>query len=103
MLSGSLQLKRSTALPVIQQTLSRLPRRKFVVSAKVTGMPDQVVVCGGGIIGVATAYYLTLHGVKPILVEKKSIACAASGVAFSQQFLSSSNLVTSQESFTCRL
>ena len=47
-------------------------------------MPDRVVVCGGGIIGVATAYYLTLHGVRPTLVEKKGIACAASGVTFSQ-------------------
>ena len=46
-------------------------------------MPDQVVICRGGIIGVATAYYLTLQGIKPILVEKKGIACAASGVAVS--------------------
>ena len=46
-----------------------------------TSMPDQVVICGGGIIGVATAYYLTLQGVKPIVVEKSSIACAASGDA----------------------
>ena len=83
MLSCSLQLNRSTALPVAQRTLCRLPRRKFAVSADASGMPDQVVVCGGGIIGVATAYYLTLHGVKPILVEKQGIACAASGVAFS--------------------
>lgn len=44
-------------------------------------MPDQVVVCGGGIMGVATAYYLTLQGVKPTLVEKRGIACAASGTA----------------------
>ena len=87
MLSRSFQLKRSTALPVVRQTLCCLHRRNLVVSAKGLGMPDQVVVCGGGIIGVATAYYLTLHGIKPILVEKKGIACAASGVAFSPQFL----------------
>jgi len=43
-------------------------------------MPDQVVICGGGIIGSATAYYLTLQGVKPILVEKSGIACASSGI-----------------------
>ena len=40
---------------------------------------DQVVVCGGGIIGVATAYYLTLQGAKTTLVERTGIACGASG------------------------
>ena len=40
---------------------------------------DQVVVCGGGIIGVATAYYLTLQGVKPTLVERTGVASGASG------------------------
>ena len=76
----SLQLNRSTALPVAQRVLCCLPiRGRLLVSANAR-MPDQVVVCGGGIVGVATAYYLTLHGVKPTLVEKQSIACAASGV-----------------------
>ena len=40
---------------------------------------DQVVVCGGGIIGVSAAYYLTLQGVKPLLIERTGIACGASG------------------------
>ena len=40
---------------------------------------DQVVVCGGGIIGVGAAYYLTLQGVKPLLIERTAIACGASG------------------------
>ena len=44
-------------------------------------MPDQVVICGGGIMGVATAYYLTLQGIRPTVVERGSIACAASGTA----------------------
>ena len=52
-------------------TLSAQPAKK--------SMPDHVVICGGGIIGVATAYYLTLQGIKPLLVEKSGIACAASG------------------------
>ncbi len=52
-------------------TLSAQPAKK--------SMPGQVVICGGGIIGVATAYYLTLQGIKPLLVEKSGIACAASG------------------------
>ena len=56
-------------------------RRSLTLSAQPAkkSMPDQVVICGGGIIGVATAYYLTLQGVKPLLVEKGGIACAASG------------------------
>ena len=52
-------------------TLSAQPAKK--------SMPDRVVICGGGIIGVATAYYLALQGIKPLLVEKSGIACAASG------------------------
>lgn len=40
-----------------------------------------VVVCGGGIIGVATAFYLSLQGVSPLLVEETGIASAASGTS----------------------
>lgn len=41
----------------------------------------RVVVCGGGVIGVCTAYFLAKKGVAVTLVEKSSIACAASGKA----------------------
>ncbi|CAN1132600.1 Putative oxidoreductase C1F5.03c [Linum perenne] len=40
-----------------------------------------VVVCGGGVIGVCTAYFLAKKGASVTLVEKSSIACAASGKA----------------------
>ena len=40
-----------------------------------------VVVCGGGVIGAATAYYLTELGVEVTLVERCSLAAAASGKA----------------------
>lgn len=43
--------------------------------------PKRVVVCGGGVIGVCTAYFLSKRGARVILVEKSSIACAASGKA----------------------
>ncbi|CAK9165426.1 unnamed protein product [Ilex paraguariensis] len=43
--------------------------------------PKRVVVCGGGVIGVCTAYFLSKKGVAVTLVEKSSIACAASGKA----------------------
>ncbi|CAL1380743.1 unnamed protein product [Linum trigynum] len=41
----------------------------------------RVVVCGGGVIGVCTAYFLAKKGVSVTLIEKSSIACAASGKA----------------------
>lgn len=42
----------------------------------------RVVICGGGIIGAATAYYLaTQHGVAATVVEREELAAAASGKA----------------------
>ncbi|EOA13464.1 hypothetical protein CARUB_v10026507mg [Capsella rubella] len=41
----------------------------------------RVVVCGGGVIGVCTAYFLAKKGITVTLVEKSAIACAASGKA----------------------
>lgn len=43
--------------------------------------PKRVVVCGGGVIGVCTAYFLAKNGAAVTLVEKSSVACAASGKA----------------------
>ncbi|KAK4417525.1 putative oxidoreductase TDA3 [Sesamum alatum] len=43
--------------------------------------PKRVVVCGGGVIGVCTAYFLAKRGAAVTLVEKSSIACEASGKA----------------------
>ncbi|XP_043712838.1 putative oxidoreductase TDA3 [Telopea speciosissima] len=42
---------------------------------------QRVVVCGGGVIGVCCAYFLAKKGAAVTLVEKSSIACAASGKA----------------------
>lgn len=41
----------------------------------------RVVVCGGGVIGVCTAYFLSKRGAAVTLVEQSSVACAASGKA----------------------
>ncbi|KAF5798874.1 putative D-amino-acid oxidase [Helianthus annuus] len=43
--------------------------------------PKRVVVCGGGIIGVCTAYFLAKKGATVTLIERSSIAGAASGKA----------------------
>ena len=39
----------------------------------------RVVICGGGVIGAATAYFLSRRGVAPLVVEPVGVACAASG------------------------
>ncbi|CAE7247581.1 unnamed protein product, partial [Symbiodinium sp. CCMP2456] len=41
----------------------------------------EVVICGGGIVGCATAYFLTLKGLRPVLIERAAVAAAASGHA----------------------
>ncbi|MCL7040795.1 hypothetical protein MKW94_008212 [Papaver nudicaule] len=52
-------------------------------SVKMDGEQEKkrVIVCGGGVIGVCTAFFLAKKGAKVTLIEKSSIACAASGKA----------------------
>jgi glycine/D-amino acid oxidase-like deaminating enzyme len=40
-----------------------------------------VVICGGGVIGACTAYFLARRGVEVTVVEGTEVACAASGNA----------------------
>ncbi|CAN8264152.1 unnamed protein product [Cochlearia groenlandica] len=74
-------------------TLSRRfsPLRKITICSKITKsmltnqndgeLSKRIVVCGGGVIGVCTAYFLAKKGIAVTLVEKSAIACAASGKA----------------------
>jgi glycine/D-amino acid oxidase-like deaminating enzyme len=39
----------------------------------------RVLICGGGVIGAAVAYFLSRRGVRAIVIEREGIACAASG------------------------
>src|SRR5882672_3261031 len=39
----------------------------------------RVVICGGGAIGVAIAYFLGRRGARPIVIERHAVAGAASG------------------------
>src|ERR1700760_4802977 len=41
----------------------------------------RVVICGGGVIGACTAYFLKRRGIDVIVVERTGVACAASGKA----------------------
>lgn len=38
----------------------------------------RIVICGGGVIGAAIAYFLSLRGVRPVVIERHEIAGAAS-------------------------
>jgi glycine/D-amino acid oxidase-like deaminating enzyme len=42
-------------------------------------MTMRVCILGGGVVGASIAYYLSLRGVSCVIVEKTSIASAASG------------------------
>src|SRR4051812_43031516 len=44
-------------------------------------VPVRVVICGGGVIGACTAYFLSRRGVAVTVVERSEIAAAASGKA----------------------
>jgi glycine/D-amino acid oxidase-like deaminating enzyme len=44
-----------------------------------TGEPMRVLICGGGVIGAAIAYFLSRRGVQSIVIERTGLACAASG------------------------
>jgi glycine/D-amino acid oxidase-like deaminating enzyme len=39
----------------------------------------RVVICGGGVIGACTAYFLALRQAEAVVVERTGVACAASG------------------------
>lgn len=41
----------------------------------------RVVICGGGVIGACTGYFLGRHGIEVIVVERADVAAAASGKA----------------------
>src|SRR6478736_10304269 len=41
----------------------------------------RVVICGGGVIGACTAWFLRRHGIDVIVIERTDIAAAASGKA----------------------
>ena len=42
-------------------------------------MTKRIVICGGGAIGTATAYFLAKRGAQPIVVERNAVGGAASG------------------------
>jgi glycine/D-amino acid oxidase-like deaminating enzyme len=42
-------------------------------------MAMRVVICGGGVIGACTAYFLSLRHAEVVVIERTGLACAASG------------------------
>ena len=47
-----------------------------------TSSPPDVVIVGGGIVGIATAYYLAHAGIRSTVIERDAIASHASGFAY---------------------
>src|SRR6185295_15371312 len=43
------------------------------------GSRDRIVICGGGAIGAAIAYFTSRRGAQPIVIERHEVAGAASG------------------------
>jgi glycine/D-amino acid oxidase-like deaminating enzyme len=39
----------------------------------------RVIICGGGVIGAAIAYFLSKRGAEPVVIERHEVAGAASG------------------------
>jgi glycine/D-amino acid oxidase-like deaminating enzyme len=50
----------------------------------------RVVICGGGVIGACTAYFLSRRGIDVTVVERTEVAAAASGKAAGATKLSTS-------------
>ncbi|XP_057417412.1 putative oxidoreductase TDA3 [Lotus japonicus] len=59
----------------------RITTSELIQPAPPMNSPKRVVVCGGGAIGVCTAYFLAKKGAAVTLIEKSEVACAASGKA----------------------
>jgi len=76
-------LVRSPLPLVIISQRNRIPisRAMSIESSSLMDPPKKVIVCGGGVIGVCTAYYLAAKGTAVTLIEKSDVACAASGKA----------------------
>jgi len=43
------------------------------------GSRKRIVICGGGAIGAAIAYFVSLRGARPIVIERHEVGGAASG------------------------
>ncbi|KAG5399081.1 hypothetical protein IGI04_020895 [Brassica rapa subsp. trilocularis] len=71
----------SSSFPPALSTRLTRTRTITICSNSSKPMAKRVVVCGGGVIGVCTAYFLAKKGVSVTIVEQSAVACAASGKA----------------------
>src|SRR6186997_1457252 len=51
------------------------------IERRISGETMRVVICGGGVVGACTAYFLSRRGIDVIVVERTDVAAAASGKA----------------------
>src|SRR5467141_3378573 len=59
----------------------RRPRPEPAVERLINGETMRVVICGAGVIGACTAYFLSRRGIDVTVVERTEVAAAASGKA----------------------
>ncbi len=52
---------------------------RHCASVETHGQTRRIIICGGGAIGAAIAYFLSLRGAVPVVVERHEVGGAASG------------------------
>src|SRR6187455_1751612 len=60
---------------------SRVQPDQSAVQHSAVGRSMRVVICGAGVIGACTAYFLSRRGIDVIVIERAEVAAAASGKA----------------------
>ena len=78
-LSNTVHINLTGTTARVLPRLSSQNSKALKVAADLLILSGRVVICGAGIIGSAIAYYLSLKGVRSLLIERSGVACAASG------------------------
>ena len=67
---------RSTTSTTMAAAVESEQQPKIVMESE---QQPKIVIAGAGLHGAALAYFLTKRGAKPVVIEKKEVAAAASG------------------------
>jgi hypothetical protein len=75
------QLKGTVACTIYRISYNQVRHISGLIQRLSTGETMRVVICGAGVIGACTAYFLSRRGIDVIVVERTEVAAAASGKA----------------------